>query len=350
MSRRSATLAVAGVSLLALVAVASLLPVPYVIYSPGPVEDTLGEWEGRPVITVDGADTHPTEGILDLTTVGVTPADRRLDLISAMQAWIDPDRAVVPRDLVYPDDISSDEAREVNAQLLERSQETAKVAALRELGYDVPEAVVVDSVIDGAPADGVLQPGDVVVSVDGTVIDTSQDVVDAVTAHEPGESVEFVVLRDGDEVSVTTGSEAAQDDGRTVVGFLPAPGYDFPVEIDVNIDQRIGGPSAGMIFALAIYDKLTPGALLDGLHIAGTGVIDGDGDVGSIGGIQQKIAAASDDGATLFLAPADNCAEAAAANNGDMQVVRIANLDDAIAAVEAAVDGDTDSLPTCATS
>lgn len=348
MSRRFTAFAVAGALLVALVAVASLLPVPYVVYSPGPVEDTLGEWEGEPVITIQGAETFPTEGILDLTTVGVTPVDRRMDLLSALQAWADPDRTVLPRELVYTDDeVTREQVDEANTQLLQRSQETAKVAALRQLGFDVPEVVVVDRVIEGAPADGLLQPGDVIVSVDGATIGTQDDVIDAVTAHEPGEEVEFVVRRDGAEVTVTTGSEAAEDDGRTLVGFLTVPGFEFPVEIDVNIDERIGGPSAGMIFALAIYDTLTPGALLDGMHVAGTGEITGDGEVGPIGGIQQKIAAASDDGAMLFLAPADNCLEAAEADNGDMQVVRIETLVDAIAAVEAAVDGDVDSLPTC---
>ena len=120
-------------------------------------------------IEVDGAETFPTEGILDLTTVGVLPADRaRPDQRTA--GWIDPDRAVVPRELVYPEGVTAEESREANAQMLERSQESARVAALRELGYQVPKVVVVDSVLDGAPADGVLEPGDVVISVDGTPI------------------------------------------------------------------------------------------------------------------------------------------------------------------------------------
>jgi PDZ domain-containing protein len=333
--------------LVALIAGASLFPVPYVVYSPGPVEDTLGEWEGEPVIEIHGAETYPTDGVLNLTTVGVTPADRKLDLLRALQAWIDPDRTVVPRELVYPEDITAEEAREENAQLLERSQESAKVATLRELEIEVPEVVVVDSVVDGAPADGVLVPGDVVISVDGAPIAEPQDVVEAVTAHEPGETVEFVVERDGARRTETVGSQAAEDDGRAIVGFSPTIGYEFPVQIDVNIDERIGGPSAGMIFALAIYDTLTPGALLAGMHVAGTGNISPDGEVGPIGGIQQKIAAASEDGATLFLAPAGNCDEAAVADPGDMRVVRIETLDDAIAAVETAAAGDTDSLPSC---
>ena len=347
MSRRTTTLAVSGALLVVLVAAASLFPVPYVVYSPGPVEDTLGVWDGEPVIEISGAETYPTEGVLDLTTVGVTPADRKLGLLGALQAWLDPDRTVLPRELVYPQDVTADEAREENAQLLERSQETAKVAALRELGLEVPEIVVVDTVVNGAPADGVLVPGDVVISVDGTPIKTPQDVV-VVTAHEPGDRIEFVVERDGVERTETVGSQAAEDDGRTIVGFSPSVGYEYPVQIDVNIDDRIGGPSAGMVFALAIYDTLTPGALLDGMHVAGTGIIGPDGEVGPIGGIRQKIAAASDDGATLFLAPADNCDEAAVSDPGQMRIVRIETLDDAIAAVESAAAGTWSPCPPAA--
>lgn len=349
MTRRTATLAFAAGILVVLVAVAALLPVPYVVYSPGPMENTLGERDGQPVITVEGAETFETDGVLNLTTVGVTPADARLDLITALQAWVDPSRAIVPRDMVYAPGVTSEETRERNAWLLERSQETAKVAALRELGYEVPEAVVIELVMDDSPAAGSLEPGDVVDEVDGASVAEPQDVVDAVRAHEPGEQVEFVIRRDGEQQTVVLDTEAAPEDegGHAMVGAGVGYGYEFPVQIDVNIDQRIGGPSAGMIFALAIYDVLTPGAMLDGMLVAGTGEISGDGDVGPIGGIQQKIAAAAGDGAELFLAPAANCDDVAGARNGDMPVVSIETLDDAIAAVETAVAGDASSLPTC---
>lgn len=346
MSRRTTTLAFAGGILVALVALASLLPVPYVIYSPGPMENTLGEQDGEPVIQIDGAETYDTEGVLNLTTVGVTPADGQVDLFSAMRAWLETDRAVVPRGLVYDDEETAEEVRERNAQLLERSQETAKVAALRELGYDVPEAVVVDAVIEGSPADGELEPGDLVQEVDGQPVAFPQDVVDLVRAREPGEPVDVVVRRDGRELDVTLDTEAAEE-GHAQVGAGVAVGYDFPVQIDVTIDERIGGPSAGMVFSIAIYDLLTPGALLDGLYVAGTGEITGDGEVRPIGGIQQKIAAAAGDGAELFLAPAANCDDVASARNGDMPVASIETLDEAIAAIEAALAGDIAALPTC---
>ncbi|PSL06631.1 PDZ domain-containing protein [Haloactinopolyspora alba] len=347
MTRRSATLAVAGALIVALVAVASLLNVPYVVYSPGPVEDTLGTWDGDQVVQIDGAETYETEGELDLTTVGVTSADAELDLLTALRAWADPDRAVVPRELVYPEGTTAEESRQRNAAMLAGSEQNAEVAALRKLGYEVPTKVLVDSVLEDAPADGVLQPGDVIVRVDGTRVTGRQDVVDAITAHEPGETVEMVIGRDGQKLTETVETTAAEDDGRALVGFTPVPGYDLPVDISIGIDERIGGPSAGMIFAVAIYDTMTPGALLDGRHIAGTGEISAEGDVGPIGGIQQKIAAASDDGAQLFLAPEGNCDEAVDANNGDMRVVPVGTLDEAVSTIEAFVDGQTGDLRSC---
>ncbi|WP_026875124.1 YlbL family protein [Jiangella gansuensis] len=349
MTRRSATLAVAGALIVALVAVASMLNLPYVVYSPGPVEDTLGEWNGEPVVQIEGAETYSTDGELDLTTVGVTSADAELDLLTALRAWADPDRAVIPREVVYPEGTTAEQSRQLNAAMLADSQQNAKVAALRQLDYEVTERVLVDAVVEGAPADGVLEPGDVVVSVDGVDVSTPQDVVDAVTEHEPGETVEFVIERDGATLVQRIETTEAEEDGRALVGFQPVAGFDLPIEIDITIDERIGGPSAGMIFAVAIYDTLTPEALLAGQHIAGTGEISPDGEVGPIGGIQQKIAAANHDGAELFLAPAANCDEAVGGNNGDMLVVPVETLDDAIATIESFTDGDTGDLAACPT-
>jgi PDZ domain-containing protein len=347
MTRRSATLVAAGVAVVALLAIASLFSVPYVVYSPGPLEDTLGEEDGVPVVQIEGADTYPTSGELDLTTVGVTPADRQIHLFEALRAWADPNRAVIPREIVYPEGTTAEESREVNRQMLERSQEAAKTAALRQLGYDVPEVVVVDGLQEGVPAEGVLEVGDIVVEVDGEKVEASKDVVDAITAHEPGDEVELGLKRDGEEMTVSVETFAA-DDGQARVGFIAASSFEFPVEVEIGIDERIGGPSAGMIFALAIFDTLTPGDLLEDEHVAGTGEISPDGEVGPIGGIAQKIAAANEAGASLFLAPADNCDEAAGANGGDMRVVPIEDLDDAINAVTAFVDGDVEALAACA--
>lgn len=348
MTRRSVTLSVAGALIVALIAIASLLPVPYVVYSPGPLEDTLGEWNGEPVIQIeDGVDTYQTSGELDLTTVGVTSADTKLDLLTVLRAWLDSDRAVVPRGTVYREDETADEAREQSALQLARSQETAKVAALRQLGHTVPERIVVTTVFENTPAEGVLVPGDIILAVDGTKVSDPEEVAEIVTDREPGDEVDFLIRRDEKEMSVTAETMADEEDGRPVVGFQPAWGYDPPVEVSIGIDERIGGPSAGMIFALAIYDTLTEEPLVDGAHIAGTGEISGEGEVGPIGGIQQKIAAASDAGTELFLAPQANCEEVIGADGGDMRIVPVETLPEAIEAIEAYNDGGGAQLPTC---
>ncbi|WP_166349782.1 YlbL family protein [Phytoactinopolyspora limicola] len=347
MTRRSVTLSVAGALVVALIAIASLLPVPYVVYSPGPLEDTLGEVDGIPVVRVDGAETYEAAGTLDLTTVGVTSADTKLDLISVLRAWFDTDRAVVPRSTVYRDDETAEQSREQSARQLARSQESAKVAALRQLGYDVEEQIVVVTVFEDTPADGVLEPGDVILTVDDEPVGEPAEVAEIVQDREPGDSVDFGIRRADDEITVTASTEPAEGDGRPVVGFGPDWGYEYPVEITIGIDERIGGPSAGMIFALAIYDTLTEEPLVDGRHIAGTGEITGDGDVGPIGGVQQKIAAAARAGVELFLTPVENCGEAVDANGRDMRVVPVDTLSDAIEAIQGFNAGDEAQLPTC---
>ena len=348
MSRRTGTLVVAGFLLVALWAVAALIPVPYVVYSPGPVENTLGTFNGEPVIRVDGAETFPTDGQLDLTTVGVTSADADLDLMTALRAWVDPRYAVVPRELVYPEGTSADQVQEENVQAMERSQETAKVAALREVGETVPQTVVVETVLVDSPADGLLEPGDIIRSVDGTEVTDAAQVGELVRAHDVGDQVSFVISRDGADTTVDiTTAENPDSPGNAFVGIGADNGYEFPFDVEITLGEEIGGPSAGLMFSLGIIDVLTPGAMTNGEHIAGTGTMDADGEVGPIGGIQQKIAAADEEGATVFLAPEGNCEEARGARNGDMAVVSVATLDDALAAVSQAAEGDLSGLPRC---
>jgi PDZ domain-containing protein len=327
---------------------ASLVPVPYVAASPGPTQDVLTEVDGEPAITVTGAASYPTTGRLDLTTVRHTRADLRLDLASAFGAWLDPDRAVLPRDLIYPDDVTVEDVREENARLLDRSEETARASALRHLGYEVPQRIVVDSVTVDGPSDGILEPGDILVSVDGTPVTTGDEVRAAVTAHDPGESVALRIRRAGEErdVAVTTAA-APEDPSRAVIGIVPAPGFDFPVDIDIHLERDIGGPSAGLVFAVGIVDRMTPGPLLEGSHVAGTGTIDADGNVGPIGGIAQKIAAARDADAAAFLVPAGNCGDLDDARPGGMALVRVATLDEALGVVEDVAAGRTGDLPEC---
>ncbi len=246
MSRRSATLVVSGVLLSGLVLVAALLPVPYVVFRPGPLTDVLGEGEQGPIITVEGARSYPTTGSLDLTTVGVTPAGADMDLLTAMRAWVDPDLAVVPRDLVYPGNPTTEEARDRNAAVFSSSQELASVAALRHLGYDVPveaDQVLVREVLDGAASEGVLEPGDQVLDVDGETVGTPSDVVEGIGEFEPGDSVPMTVVRDGEtlDLDVPT-SESQTDPGEPAIGVIVGQAWDLPVDISyrrAGLDRRL---------------------------------------------------------------------------------------------------------------
>lgn len=312
---RGRTALIAAAALVGLALVASLLPVPYVVFSPGPTADVLGDVDGEPVIDASGAPTYDVDGQLDLTTVGVTPAAGDVGIVDALVAWVDPDRAVIPRDAVYPEGTSADEVREVNAALWAGSQDAATAAALRYLGYEVTESVnpVVTQVFPDSPADGVLRTGDVVLAVDGEPVSGSDDVVATVSARDPGDDVDVRVDRDGKRSTRTITTEDSQTEpGTAVIGVGISDvvtDFEAPVEVTINGPGDIGGSSAGLIFALGIIDRLTEADLLGGRHAAGTGEVSSDGSVGRISGIAQKITAAADGGAEVFLAPQSNCAD-----------------------------------------
>jgi PDZ domain-containing protein len=339
----------AAITLIVLVAVAMLLPVPYVTLRPGPAYDTLGDFGDQPMFTF-GSDvkTYPTTGDLDFTTVSVTSAGARISLVDAARAWFDHDVVVVPRALVYPEGTTAKASRAQSAAQLDSSKDSSRVAALRAAGYTVPGTPqVADVSSDGAAAD-VLEPGDLIRSIDGTEVDSSQEAVEAVGTRSPGDAVSLAITRDGADrtVKVTT-QAAAEDPSVPRIGITLGTTYDFPIEVDNNVGRQIGGPSAGTMFALAIYDRLTPGSLTGGLKVAGTGEISADGEVGSIGGVQQKIAGAAAAGAKVFLVPGPNCAEALDGDTKGLKLVKIDDLDGAIAALEKLSDDPKAQVPSC---
>jgi Lon-like protease len=347
MSRRSATTIVAAFLLVALVAVASLLPVPYVALVPGPTTNTLGSQDGTPLIEIEGAQTYATEGHLDLTTVKVLGGPgRRLSLVTALRGWVDPEVAVVPEETVYPQGISAEQVEEQNAEEMETSQESATTAALRALGYDIPVQIAVGAIVPEAPALGVLKAGDIIVAVSGVPVTSSQQVAELVRATTPGSTVRFTVLRDGQQLELDVPTKPAPDDASAAaVGIVPEEVFDYPFEVTIQLDD-VGGPSAGLMFALGIIDKLTPGEITGGTFVAGTGEIDDDGTVGSIGGIQQKVVAAYDAGAGVFLTPADNCAAAVSAAPEGLQLVKVDTLQTALDALERLRRGEP-ATPSC---
>ncbi|WP_112243917.1 YlbL family protein [Kribbella monticola] len=343
MTRRTATLVTSIVVLILSLGLVTVFPVPFVSFSPGPVKNTLGQSKSKPVIEITGHETYPTTGELDLTTVSVTSPDRDLTLPQAMRNWLDPHHDLFPRDIIYPPAQSADEVEQQNTAEMTGSQDSAVAAALQEV--PVPFHPKVSTVSKGSPADGKLKPGDVVLKVDGVAVSQVPQVGELVRKNKVGEDVSFLIRRGGAEQTVVVKAAATPGDaGRPMVGITI--GVDSAVKVSVNLGQDIGGPSAGTAFALAIYDKLTPGALLNGKHIAGTGTIDALGQVGAIGGIQQKIAGAKAAGATVFLVPEPNCAAALHAGVKDIRLVKITTLHEAIGALKALASG-TGDVPAC---
>lgn len=349
LSRRYSTMVVATISLIVLTCVAYLIPLPYVTMRPGPAFDTLGEFDSQPMFTFgNGVKTYPTTGSLDFTTVSVTRADSKVSLADGIKAYLNGDVAVVPKSLVYPDNQSAKQSTAESAAQLDGSKDSSRVAALRAAGYTVPERPQVASVVKGGAAASALKAGDIVTKIDGAAIATSDAAVAAIGAKTPGDTVSITVERDGKEQTLDIVTRPDADNPKLPrVGITLGTSYDYPVEINNNVGREIGGPSAGTMFALAIYDKLTPGALTGGRKIAGTGEITADGVVGPIGGVRQKMAGAKHAGATIFLVPAANCSEAVDGDDHGLTLVKISKLDDAISSLETLAKNPEAKVPSC---
>ncbi|MFG6491559.1 PDZ domain-containing protein [Microbacterium sp. P03] len=355
MNRRTSVGVWALVVAMVVLLVLTFLPTAYVIQQPGPVYNTLGETQSSdgttvPLISVEGAETYPTEGALDLLTVQVVGnRERTPSWFELALAWFDPSRAVVPIDAVFPAGQSSDERNQESAAMMVDSQKEATAAALTELGYDVDAKLTVYSLSDGSASEGVLEAGDVIQSANGQPV-TDATSLRAVINEGGGAPVEIGIERGGEPQTVTvTPSEATAEDGTSVwlIGVTLTTDFDFPIDVTIQLNN-VGGPSAGMMFALGIIDTLTPGSLNSGQNVAGTGTIDAAGTVGPIGGIRQKLWGAEEAGATVFLAPASNCDEVVGHVPSGLRVFSVATLGDSMAVLKTIADGgDLDALPTC---
>lgn len=349
LGRRSTALIVSFATLMILGGLAFSIRVPYVTMSPGPTFDTLGTVGDSEMFTFgDDVKTFPTEGRLDFTSVSVTRAETRLTMFTVLEAWFDKDTVVVPRDFIYPEDQSNDDSDQQGAAQLANSQDASRVAALRAMGLKVPEEIIVDSVVEDGPADGVLKEGDVILAVDGKAISTVQNTADAIADRKPGDEVRLTIERAGKKRDLAVSTTVHPEDAkRARVGITVGMSFDFPISIENHIGDRVGGPSAGLMFALGMYDQLTPGPLTGGMNVAGTGSIAPTGEVGPVGGIAQKLAGAEDAEAAIFLVPASNCADYLQARDFDMTVVKVETLDDAISSIEALSKDPKAKVPTC---
>ena len=308
-----------------------------VAMQPGPVEDTFG------IVRIDDVEVfRPETGVLNLTTVAVQDD---LGLGGWLVARTTRNVDLLPREEIYPPGVDREEVAELNRLSMQDSQLIATIVALEAVGYELEgEGAEVVAVQEDAVTDA-LEVGDVIVALDGAPIRESVEVVEAVQAREVGEQVTFTLRRDGAErtAQVTLGS-APDDAERAYVGVLLTTDLDLPVDISVDAGV-IGGPSAGLVFALTLLELLEPEDLLGGRVVAGTGTLARDGAVGGVGGVRQKLAGASAprDGsapAEVFLVPEANLADARNATVAeDVLVVPVATLDDARAALRALRDG-----------
>jgi Lon-like protease len=343
LSRRVRTLAIAGVLFVVLFALSLTLPVPYVILSPGPTLNTLGVDDyGNTIIVIEGKTPAKTTGNLNLTTVSLSGGS--VTPFQALSAWLMHDEVVVPRSAVYPPGKSEKQTEEENTQDFISSQDNATAAALCELHY--PRGFGILKVTADGPSHGVLEPGDFLVSVDGQPADTMEKLSNVMSAETPGKTVTVTVTRSTKTADLKVALGPAPK-GRTgaSLGVIVTSGCLAPFTVDLGLANQIGGPSAGLMFALGIMDKVGTVDLTGGRFIAGTGTIDASGKVGAIGGIQLKMIAARHKGATVFLAPAGNCADVRDATPSGLQVVKVSTLHEAVQDLLKIEKGDP--VPSC---
>jgi PDZ domain-containing protein len=329
-----------------------LSPSPYGIERPGPVYDVLGSTEVNgtsvPLIDIPDRTTYPTGGTLDMLTVYVDGSPQnKLSWIELAGSWFDASRAAVPLDELFPAGETEDQSNAESAIDMTNSQQDATAAALSALKIDYQSTVVVAQVIKDTPAAGNLKAGDELVSVNGVPVTGLTMLQQAIIANGVDHPVQLAIRRNGAEKTLDITPAINADTQRPTVGVYTGTTFTFPFDVKIQL-QDVGGPSAGMMLALGIYDKLTPGKLAGDEHIAGTGTIDPNGAVGAIGGIRQKMYGARDDGARWFLAPASNCNEVVGHIPSGLTVFAVTTLDDSLADVKAiASGGDTSKLATC---
>lgn len=323
---------------------AAAIPSPYAIERPGPVVDTLGDVTfndaAEPVVSFPDAKTYPTTGTLNLLTVQVLGSpDQRRSWLSLLPAVFDPSQRIAPLTDFFVEGETSDDRDAQNTALMASSQTTAAAAAFREIGKDVGVTLTVAQIGKGSAADGVLREGDVLKTLDEEpIVDFAMQRTRTVAAGA-GATLRIGIERDGKQQTVDLSPTIPDGGTEPLIGATISISYDLPSEADIKLED-IGGPSAGMVFSLAMVDRLTPGDMLNGLTVSGTGTMADTGEVGPIGGLEQKMWAASRAKSDLFLMPIGNCADVPDHIPSGLQVAPVSTLSEAIDAVETAAAGD----------
>ncbi|QRZ62230.1 PDZ domain-containing protein [Rothia sp. ZJ932] len=309
------------------------VPVKYVTEQPGPTFNTIGEYEGAQLIEIEGRESHPVTGNLDMTTVSVAGGpNTNITALYALANFFDASSTVLPSDLIYAPTVTHEEVTAQNTAEMTNSQEIAQAAALNYLGEDVNEKLVVNDLAPDSASKGLLEPGDVVVAVNGQRLNKYSELTEQVQASE-GQKLSVTVERDGKERTVEVTPRFDEQSQNYLLGLMITRTYDFPFTVNYGLEE-VGGPSAGLMFALGIIDELNKEEMTGGKHFAGTGTIDSDGTVGPIGGAPQKLVGAADAGATVFFLPHDNCADVTGKIPDGLTIIPVKTLDDAATALK----------------
>jgi len=316
------------------------LPAPYVIDHPGPTYDTLGAVEGTQgeyeLISISGRPTFETTGEIRLTTVTRSGNPENLPgWFDVIAGWFDPARTVIPVNVAYPPGVTLEENREAARVEMENSQQESIAAALSNVGIDYESYLVIVSALEDGPSEGVLLEGDVVVSAGGQKPSTVTQLRELIRLSGVNRPFAMTVNRDGELVELEVVPRLSQGaEPVPMIGILVGGRYSFPLDIEIAL-ENVGGPSAGVVFALGVVEKLTEEDLTGGRVIAGTGTISAAGDVGSIGGVRHKMNGAKKDGASVFIAPAGNCQDIVGHEPDGLTVVPVATLQQAVDALRA---------------
>jgi PDZ domain-containing protein len=302
--------------------------VPYYLISPG---------EARGVAELikvkgDGSKVFPPKGKILFTTVSLAGD---VNVFEALSGWLDKEVEVIPEKQITGG-APKTEVRQLNNQAMVDSKLTATKVALEKLGYRVSvngDGALITMVNPGDPADGQLQVGDVIKSVDGEAVTLHDQVVSKVRQHQPGDTIAIGFQRGGADKAVEL-KAASGPEGEARIGVQLQTNdlkYDFPVDVSIETGL-VGGPSAGLAFTLALIDDLTEGELTGGRNVAVTGTIDAAGKVGQVGGVAQKTVTARNAGAIAFLVPPEEEKDAKKVA-GKMQIIPIRTLDEALDAL-----------------
>lgn len=321
-------------------------PIPYVFFKPGVPDNVTGK-----LISIEsGADSYEVNGKLFITSILVTNPYSPVFGAETIYNWAIGPHVVLPRETVYPPAVEGEVIERDSRAEMSGSKVTATAAALTYLGYRFEKVYIVSRIRDYSKAKSKLEPGDRILSVDGMRIGDIEEIRTAYSDRKIGDVIEIEVERLVDKketrvrelIELVANQEPGADPTRPAIGILVGTTAKFPVEVDFNI-RGVGGPSAGLVFAIGVIEKMTAEDLLRGRKIAGTGTISADGVVGAIGGIEEKMIGASRIGATIFLAPRENCPDIKHVPKG-LKVIPVSTLSEAIAALRAPDDF---RFPTC---